>query len=150
MGASVSAADYAKAVQYRQELSTKYLAVLSTVDAFAYPVGNGGAFSISEEAQYGSIADFNAAREKYANSYDPSLGPSVYSYQADSHYGVAQGPSWTCPSANRHDRRRSAPVANGCFKGAGRSRFPHDTNHSALMPSQEAVPLARTATAQSF
>ena len=28
-----------------------------------------GAFSISKETQYGSMADFNAARDKYANSY---------------------------------------------------------------------------------
>jgi amidase len=83
MAAAVSAADYAKAVQYRKNLSTKYRAVLSTVDAFAYPAGNGGAFSISKETQYGSMADFNAARDKYANSYNPPLGPSVYTYQAD-------------------------------------------------------------------
>jgi amidase len=83
MGASVSAADHAKAVQYRKDLSTKYRAVLSTVDAFAYPAGNGGAFSISKETQYGSMADFNAARDKYAHSYDPPLGASVYTYQAD-------------------------------------------------------------------
>jgi amidase len=83
MGAAVSAADYAKASQYRKDLSMKYRAVLSTVDAFAYPAGNGGAFSISKEAQYGSMADFNAARDKYANSYNPPLGPSAYTYQAD-------------------------------------------------------------------
>jgi amidase len=83
MGAAVSAADYAKAVQYRKDLSTKYRTALSTVDAFAYPAGNGGAFSISKETQYGSIADFNAARDKYTNSYNPPLGPPVYTYQAD-------------------------------------------------------------------
>ena len=37
MGAAVKPADYAKAVQYRKDLSTKYRAVLSTVDAFIYP-----------------------------------------------------------------------------------------------------------------
>jgi amidase len=83
MGAAVSAADYAKAVQYRKDLSTKYRAVLSTVDAFAYPVGVGGAFSISKETQYGSMADFNAARDKYRNSYNPPLGPNMYTHQAD-------------------------------------------------------------------
>jgi Asp-tRNA(Asn)/Glu-tRNA(Gln) amidotransferase A subunit family amidase len=57
--------------------------VLSTVDAFIYPAGNGGAFSISKATQYGSMADFNAARDKYANSYSPPLGASVYTYQAD-------------------------------------------------------------------
>ena len=55
----------------------------STVDAFAYPAGNGGAFSISKETQYGSMADFNAARDKYVKSYNPPLGASVYTYQAD-------------------------------------------------------------------
>jgi amidase len=83
MGAAVSAADYAKAVQYRKDLTAKYRAVLSTVDAFAYPSGPGGAFSISRQTQYGSMADFNTAREKYANSYNPPLGPSIYTYQAD-------------------------------------------------------------------
>jgi amidase len=83
MGAVVSAADYAKAVQYRMDLSTKYRAVLSTVDAFAYPVGVGGAFSISKETQYGSMVDFNAARDKYANSYNPPLGPNIYTFPAD-------------------------------------------------------------------
>jgi amidase len=83
MGAATNATDYAKAVQYRKDLSTKYRAVLSTVDAFIYPAGNGGAFSISKATQYGSMADFNAARDKYANSYNPPLGPSVYTYQAD-------------------------------------------------------------------
>lgn len=83
MGAAVKAADYAKAVQYRSNISTKYRAVLSTVDAFAYPAGNGGAFSISKETQYGSMADFNAARDKYVNSYNPRLGSPVYTYQAD-------------------------------------------------------------------
>jgi amidase len=83
MGAAISAADYDKAVMYRKDFSTKYRAALSTVDAFAYPAGVGGAFSISKEAQYGSIADFNAARDKYANSYRPPLGPNVYTYPAD-------------------------------------------------------------------
>jgi amidase len=83
MGAAVSAGDYANAVQYRKDLSTKYRAVLSIVDAFAYPAGNGGAFSISKETQYGSMADFNAARDKYANSYNPPLGALVYTYPAD-------------------------------------------------------------------
>lgn len=83
MGAATNATDYAKAVQYRKDLSTKYRAVLSTVDAFIYPAGNGGAFSISKATQYGSMADFNAARDKYANSYSPPLGASVYTYQAD-------------------------------------------------------------------
>jgi amidase len=83
MGAATNAANYAKAVQYRKDLSTKYRTVLSTVDGFVYPAGNGGAFSISKETQYGSMTDFNAARDKYANSYNPPLGPSVYTYQAD-------------------------------------------------------------------
>lgn len=83
MGAAVSAADYARAVQYRNYISTKYLAALSSVDAFAYPAGVGGAFSISKEAQYGSMADYNAARDKFANSYNPPLGPNVYTYPAD-------------------------------------------------------------------
>lgn len=83
MGAAVSAADHAKALEYRKDLSTKYGAVLSTVDAFGYPAGNGGAFSISKETQYGSMADFRAALDKYANSYNPPLGPLVYTYQAD-------------------------------------------------------------------
>jgi amidase len=83
MGAAVDAADYAKAIQYRKDLSIKYRAVLSTLDAFAYPAGNGGAFSISKETQYGSMADFNAARDKYASSYNPPLGASAYTYQAD-------------------------------------------------------------------
>jgi amidase len=83
MGAAVSAADYAKAVHYRMDLSTKYRAVLSTVDAFAYPVGVGGVFSISKETQYGSMVEFNAARDKFANSYNPPLGPNIYTYPAD-------------------------------------------------------------------
>jgi len=83
MGAAVKAADYAKAVQYRKDLSTKYRAVLSTVDAFIYPAGNGGAFSISKATQYGSMADFNAARDKYANSYNPPLGAFVHTHPAD-------------------------------------------------------------------
>jgi amidase len=83
VGAAVKPADYAKAVQYRKDLSTKYRAVLSTVDAFAYPAGVGGAFSISKETQYGSMADYDAARDKYANLYHPPLGPNVYTYPAD-------------------------------------------------------------------
>ena len=83
MGAATNATDYAKAVQYRKDLSTKYRAVLSTVDAFIYPAGNGGAFSISKATQYGSMADINAARDKYANSYNPPLGAAVYTYPAD-------------------------------------------------------------------
>src|SRR5258706_3335509 len=83
MGAAVSAADYAKAVQYRKDLSTKYRAVLSTVDAFAYPSTQGGAYVISREAQYGSMADSNAERAKYLNSYNPPLGPFVYTTPAD-------------------------------------------------------------------
>jgi amidase len=82
-GAATNATDYAKAVQYRKDLSTKYRAVLSTVDAFIYPAGNGGAFSISKETNYGSMAVFNAARDKYANSYNPPLGAFVYTYPAD-------------------------------------------------------------------
>lgn len=82
-GATVKQADYAKAVQYRKDLSTKYRAVLSTVDAFAYPAVNGGTFSISKEAQYGSMADYDAARAKYQNSYNPPLGAFVYTYPAD-------------------------------------------------------------------
>ena len=73
MGAAVSPADHAKAVQYRKDLSAKYRAVLSTVDAFAYPAASGGVFSISKEAQYGSLADFIAASEKYRNGYNPHL-----------------------------------------------------------------------------
>ena len=83
MGAAVAAADYAKAVQYRQDFSARYKAVLSTVDAFVYPAGVGGAFSISKEAQYGSMSDFDAARDKFAKSYNPPLGPNAYTYQAD-------------------------------------------------------------------
>lgn len=29
------------------------------------------------------MADFNAARDKYVNSYNPRLGPAVYTYPAD-------------------------------------------------------------------
>ena len=83
MGAAVNAGDYGKAVQYRKDLSAKYRAVLSTVDAFAYQSALGGAYSISREAQYGSMADFNAARAKYQNSYNPPLGAFVYTYPAD-------------------------------------------------------------------
>lgn len=91
MGASVSAADYAKAVQYRKDLSTNYL--LSTVDAFVYPVWTRGAFSISKATQYVSMADFNAAMDKYAHSYNPPLGTSVYTFQAD----LSGSPALTLP-----------------------------------------------------
>jgi len=93
MGAAVNAADYAKAVQYRKDLSTKYRAVLSTVDAFVYPSGVGGVFSISRETQYGSMADFDTARAKYANLYNPPLGPNLYTHVAD-HSGT---PTITLP-----------------------------------------------------
>jgi len=83
MGAAIKPAEYAKAVQYRKDLSTKYRAVLSTVDAFAYPAGNGGAFSISKETQYGSMADVETAMKKYANAYNPPLGDFVYTTPAD-------------------------------------------------------------------
>ena len=83
MGAAIKPAEYAKAVQYRKDLSTKYRAVLSTVDAFACPAGNWGAFSISKETQYGSMADFQTARVKYANSYNPPLGDFVYTAPAN-------------------------------------------------------------------
>ena len=83
MGAAVKPADYAKATQYRNELSTKYRAVLSTVDAFVYPAAIGRAHPISREAQYGSMADVNGARDKFANSYKPPLGANVYTYPAD-------------------------------------------------------------------
>src|SRR6266704_955556 len=83
MGAAVKAADYAKAVQYRRDLSTKYRAVLSTVDAFVYPAAIGRAHPISKEAQYGSMAEVNGARDKFANSYQPPLGANVYTYPAD-------------------------------------------------------------------
>ena len=42
-----------------------------------------GAFSISKATQFGSMADFNAAMDKYANSYNPPLGAPVYTCQAD-------------------------------------------------------------------
>jgi len=83
MGVATNATDYAKAVQYRKDLSTKYRAVLSTVDAFVYPAGNLVGFSISKATQYGSMADFKAALDKYANSYNPPLGAPVYTCQAD-------------------------------------------------------------------
>lgn len=83
LGAAVSAADYAKAIQYRKDLSAKYRAVLSTVDAFAYPATPGGAYLISKEAQYGSMADSNAERARYLNSYKPPLGAFVYAAPAD-------------------------------------------------------------------
>src|SRR5215472_805580 len=83
MGGAVKAAEYAKAVQYRKELSTKYRAVLSTVDAFVYPAAIGRAHPISREAQYGSMAEVNGARDTFANSYKPPLGANVYTYPAD-------------------------------------------------------------------
>jgi amidase len=83
LGAAVKPADYAKAVQYRKELSTKYRAVLSTVDAFVCPAAIGRAHPISKEAQYGSMAEVNGARDKFANSYKPALGANVYTYPAD-------------------------------------------------------------------
>ena len=83
MGAAVKAADYAKAVQYRKELSTKYRAVLSTVDASVYPATIARAHPISKQAQYGSMAEVNGARDKFANSYKPPLGANVYTYPAD-------------------------------------------------------------------
>ena len=83
MGAAVKAADYANAIQYRRELSTKYRAVLSTVDAFVYPAVIGRAHPITKQAQYGSMAEVNGARDKFANSYKPALGANVYTYPAD-------------------------------------------------------------------
>ncbi len=93
MGAAVKAADYDKAVEYRKELSTKYRAVLSTVDAFVYPAAIGRAHPISREAQYGSMAEVNGARDKFANSYKPPLGANVYTYPAD----LAGTPTLTLP-----------------------------------------------------
>lgn len=93
LGASVKAEDYAGAVQYRKDLSMKYRAVLSSVDAFAYPVLVGGPFSISKEAQYGSMVDFNAAIDEYANSYNPPLRAWVDTFPAD----LSGTPSITLP-----------------------------------------------------
>ena len=95
MGAAVSDADYARAVQYRQDLSTSYRAMLATVDAFAGPVGPGGAFTISQEAQYGSMADYNAAKDAYLTSYTPPLGGFIYAQVAD----LAGTPTLTLPVA---------------------------------------------------
>jgi len=83
MGAAIKDADYAKAVQYRKDFSAKYRALLSTVDVFVYPVVVGGAFSITREAQYGSMADYTAARDKFRNSYNPPLGAHVYANPAN-------------------------------------------------------------------
>jgi amidase len=93
MGAAVSDADHARAVQYRQDLSTRYRAMLATVDAFAGPVGPGGAFTISKEAQYGSMADYNAAKDAYLTSYTPPLGGFIYAQVAD----LAGTPTLTLP-----------------------------------------------------
>ncbi len=83
MGAAASEAEYAKGVKYRADLTAKYLAVLSTVDAFAYPTGPGGVFSISRETQYGSMADYNAARARYVSAYTPPLGVNETPIPAD-------------------------------------------------------------------
>ena len=94
MGAAVKDADYAKAVQYRNDFTTKYRALLSTVDALVYPALVGGAFSITSEAQYGSMADYNAARDKFRNSYNPPLGVTfVYTFPTD----LAGTPTITLP-----------------------------------------------------
>jgi amidase len=74
MGAAIKDEDHAKAAQFRIDFSTSYRNMLSTVDAFACPVGVGGAYSISKESQYGSMADITATRDTYRNSYDPVLG----------------------------------------------------------------------------
>ena len=83
MGAAASEAEYAKGVQYRKDVTAKYVAVLSTVDAFAYPTGPGGIFSISRETQYGSMADSNAARAKYVSAYTPPLGVNQTPFPAN-------------------------------------------------------------------
>ena len=48
-----------------------------------YPAAIGRAHPISKEAQYGSMADVNGARDKFANSFKPALGANMYTYPAD-------------------------------------------------------------------
>ncbi len=61
MGSGVTDAAYAEASEVRSDYSDRFRAVLSTVDAIASPAG-GVPFPMSQELQYGSMADFAAVR----------------------------------------------------------------------------------------
>jgi amidase len=68
-GTAVSDADYAKAMQFRTDFATRYRAVVDSVDAMVCPMF--GSFPINKEALYGSMADFQAALDKYLSPYKP-------------------------------------------------------------------------------
>jgi len=69
MGAAINDADYANAVRFRKDFATRYSAVVGSVDALVCPMF--GSFPITKETQYGSMADFQAALDKYLNQFNP-------------------------------------------------------------------------------
>ena len=95
MGREVTDTDHARARQFRSDFSAKFNGLLSTIDALVCPSRAGGVFSISQEAQYGSMADFNAAAGKFRRSYKPELASNFpFTVPAD----LAGTPTITLPS----------------------------------------------------
>jgi amidase len=95
MGREVTDGDYAKASRFRQDFSTRFNGLLSTIDALVCPSRAGGVFSISPEIQYGSMAEYNAAASQFRQSYKPELASNMlYTTPAD----LAGTPTLTLPS----------------------------------------------------
>ena len=69
IGTSISNADYDKAVRFRKDFASKYSNLVASVDSLACPVS--AALPITKEAQYGTVAEFSAAVDKYFRQFNP-------------------------------------------------------------------------------
>jgi amidase len=96
-GASVSAADYAKAMRFRDDFAARYSAVVKSVDALVCPVF--GSFPITREAQYGTMADWQASLDKYLSQFNPPPSWTVSTMPVN----FAGNPSLTLPCGFSQD-----------------------------------------------
>jgi amidase len=90
-GASVSDADYASAMQFRKDFASRYSAVVGSVDALVCPVF--GSFPITKQAQYGSMADWQASLDKYLSQFSPPPSWTIFTMPVN----FAGIPSLTLP-----------------------------------------------------
>jgi amidase len=90
-GTAVSDVDYDSAVRFRKDYASRYSAVVGSIDALVCPVF--GSFPITKKAQYGSMADWQAAMDQYMSQFDPAPAWTIFTMPVN----FAGLPSLTLP-----------------------------------------------------
>jgi amidase len=90
-GMSVSDAEYDNALRFRKEFVPRFSGVVGSVDALLAPVF--GSFPITKQAQYGSMADWQASLDDYLRQFNPAPTWTIFTMPVN----FAGIPSLTLP-----------------------------------------------------